>query len=175
MVVSMKKIVSCLILFSISTFAATSEENNAIKLVKKYSSTVACSINTQSYKAIKSTIDYEDYYVVYWEGDLGCSMGRGSINGQFTVVRNTRFGDQYVLPQVQQPEIDLVCVDSMIVNNEEVAIYGVSYGENDHQSAPNKKIQYNVKLEPYKDRFTLLEKVEEPNQSVSNKCTSRVR
>ncbi|HBK7246603.1 TPA: hypothetical protein LNF33_002883 [Vibrio cholerae] len=171
----MKKIlVSCLALISIGAVAST-EQRSAIELVKKYSSTVACLINKDSFQTVKTTLDYDDYYVVYWEGDLGCGGGSGTLNGQFTVVSKTRFGDLYVLPQVKQPETTLVCADKMESNGDQIKIYGIAYGPNDHQRSPNDKLQYSVKLEPYKDKFVILDKSSTPDTNVSNKCVQRVR
>jgi hypothetical protein len=79
----MKKILaSCLVLISLNAFSST-EESKAIKLVKKYSSTIACSVNDNSFKSVRITSDHDDYVIVYWEGDVGCGGGSGRARSHF--------------------------------------------------------------------------------------------
>jgi hypothetical protein len=172
----MKKVfATCLVLTSLNALSST-EESKAIDLVKKYSSTIACSINDTSYKAIGMNGTYGDEFsVVYWEGDVGCGGGNGSINGVLTVVGKGRWGDLFVLPKVDQPDTKLVCIDSMSIENDLLNINGISYGPDDHQRVPNHKLQYSLKLDVYKNKFEVVKKLDNPKIKISNECVSRVR
>ncbi|WP_435235852.1 hypothetical protein ACR30L_19265 [Psychromonas sp. PT13] len=169
-----KIITTCLMLTSLNALASTLE-SKSIKLVKKYSSTIACSINKDSYKAEGITDNYDEYVIVYWEGDIGCSGGNGSINGEFTVVSKTHWGDLMVLPKIQQPETKLVCVDTMVNKNELLNVNGIGYGPNDHQRTPNTRFQYTLKLDNLNNKFEVVKQVDNPNIKIDNECTSRVR
>jgi hypothetical protein len=171
----MKKILaSCLVLISLNAFSST-EESKAIKLVKKYSSTIACSVNDNSFKSVRITSDHDDYVIVYWEGDVGCGGGSGSMSGALTVVGKGQWGELFVLPKVEQPQIKLVCADSMNSQNELLNINGIAYGPNDHQRAPNHKLQYTLRLDAYKNKFEVINQIDNPKIEISNACVSRVR
>lgn len=82
----MKRMLSTLfILTSLNAFALT-EESKAVDLVKKYSSTIACSVNEDSFQSVRISSDYDEYSIVYWEGDVGCGGGSGTMSGVLTVV-----------------------------------------------------------------------------------------
>lgn len=171
----MKKIfASSLVLISLNAFSAT-EEAKAIKLVKKYSSTIACAVNDNSFKSAGITSSYNEYIVVYWEGDVGCGGGRGSMSGALTVVGKGRRGEMFVLPKIDQPKIKLVCADSINSKNEFLNINGIAYGPNDHQGYPNHKLQYTLTLDASKNKFEVVKQVVNPKVKISNECVSRVR
>ncbi|CAH1569177.1 hypothetical protein [Vibrio rotiferianus] len=154
----------------------------ASKLAKKFSSTVACNVNEDSFKAVKVVTKGEniednlgDKYIIYWEGDLGCSGGNGSVNPHFSIVEVSSFKRLVVVPDIKQPELDLVCVDKVKVQDELINILGVTYGESDHQHSPSEKIQYVLKFNDTKNSFEIMKKNVRPNIEISEECVQRVR
>ena len=78
-----------------ATFAA--DERAAANVVRKYSEAIACQIQEpqyqkNQYKAVKIVQgDKElgglgDLFVVYWEGDVGCMGGNGTVVDRKSVV-----------------------------------------------------------------------------------------
>ncbi|MGO2509961.1 MAG: hypothetical protein ACTH6Y_13310 [Vibrio hibernica] len=165
---------ACLVLTSLNAFASP-DKLKAINLVKKYSSTIACSIIDNSYKATEMNVDGDNYTIVYWEGDVACGGGRGSMTGVLTVVGKGQWGDLFVLPKIEQPDTKLVCIDTMNSENNLLNINGISYGPNDYQSSPNHKMQYSLKLDVYKNKFEVVNKLDNPKINISNKCVGNVR
>lgn len=91
----MKKLLAISALIGFSASASAFNEADAIKLVKAYSKTVACQLEETKYKAVRvsgdpATTDFGDQYVVYWDGDMGCMGGNGTIVPNFTVRRNPK-------------------------------------------------------------------------------------
>lgn len=171
----MKRIfATCLVLTSLNTFSAT-EESKAINLVKKYSSTIACSVNENSFQSVTISADYDEYTIVYWEGDVGCGGGNGTMSGALTVVGKGRWGELFVLPKVELPKVKLVCADSISSRDGLLDINGIAYGPDDHQRSPNHKLQYTLKLDIYKNKFEVVNQVDNPKVKISNECVGRVR
>lgn len=144
----MRIIIACLFaLFSFCLHAAN--EQDASKLVKKYSETVACQLNTSDlqenqYKAVMVKPGFEEnngmgrVFVVYWEGDFGCAGGNGTVVPNFTVVEHSGF--MSVAPVVKTdykfPDLDLVRITSISSKNGRLLIKGITYGPKDPQSSP---------------------------------------
>jgi len=171
----MKKILaSSLVLMSLNTYA-TSEEEKVINLVKKYSSTIACSVNDNSFQSVAIGSGYDKYDIVYWEGDIGCGGGRGTMSGTLTVVGTGRWGELFVLPKIDLPKVKLVCADTIKSHDGFLDINGIAYGPNDHQKVPNHKLQYTLKLDVSKNKFEVVKQVDNPKVKISNECVSRVR
>ncbi|ENM5748073.1 hypothetical protein V9R52_003966 [Vibrio mimicus] len=171
----MKKIlVSSLMLMSLNAYSA-SEDENPINLVKKYSSTIACSVNDNSFQSVEITSDYDEYTIVYWEGDIGCSGGSSTMSGALSVVGKGQWGEFFVLPKIDLPNIKLVCADSITSDNGFLNINGIAYGPDDHQRSPNHKLQYTLKLDVLKNKFDVVKQVDNPEIAISNECVSRVR
>ncbi len=149
---------------AVGAFAA--DERTASAVAKKYSEAVACQIvekefQRNQYKAVKVlAADKEmnglgDVFVVYWEGDFGCSGGNGTVRPNFTVVEQRGFSsvDPVVATDVAFPEIELVRVTSMTGKNGLLQISGVAFGPKDDQGIPTKKVNYTLKLDSEKGRF----------------------
>ena len=170
----MRPLLLCAALVTCSA-TASQDSAKAIELVKNYSSLVACSVNADSFKGVNFGSDFEKYYMVYWEGDYGCSGGRGSMGGVFTTVRVTRFGDMYIMPEVEQPNIKLVCADKLKTSGESVIVNGIQYSPTDHQSSPSQQVQYTLTLDAYAGKFSSIDKNESPSEQISTACVRRVR
>ncbi|AGH81276.1 hypothetical protein PCNPT3_06690 [Psychromonas sp. CNPT3] len=176
----MKKIMIGFLMLSAVNTVTAFDNRDAVNLVKKFSSTVACSINDDSYKVVKTRgekgIDEsDDQYVVYWEGDLECFGGRGTINPVFSVVLISGFNDPVVLTKIKQPRLPLVCIDYMEKEGELLNVYGIAYGSNDNQGNPNKKMKFSLNLDDMKGVFSVVSKSEDQKMNISNKCVGRVR
>ncbi len=165
---------TCLVLTSLNAFAVT-EESEVVNLVKKYSSTIACSVNENSFQSVTIGSDYDQYSIVYWEGDVGCGGGSGTMSGALTVVGKGRWGELFVLPKIELPKVKLVCADSISSRDGLLDINGIAYGPNDHQRSPKHKLQYTLKLDIYKNKFDVVKQVDNPKVKISNECVSRVR
>ncbi|OOE33497.1 hypothetical protein BZG05_10720 [Salinivibrio kushneri] len=170
----MRPLLLCAALVTCSA-TASQDTVKAIDLVKNYSSLVACSINGDSFKGVKFGSDFEKYYMVYWEGDYGCSGGSSSMGGIFTTVRVTRFGDMYIMPEVKQPNIKLVCADKLKTNGESVIVNGIQYSPTDHQRSPSQQVQYTLTLDPHAGKFSSIDENELPSEQISTACVRRVR
>jgi hypothetical protein len=140
--------------------AQAADERSAVAVVKKYSETVACQIvekefQRNQYKAVKVlAADKEmdglgDLFVVYWEGDFGCSGGNGTIRPNFTVVEQRGFAsaDPVVVTDEAFPQLELARLTSMSAKNGMLQISGVAYGPKDDQGVPNKKVNYALKYD----------------------------
>lgn len=141
-----------------STFGA--DERSVANVVKKYSEAIACQIQEvqyqkNQYKSVKVLQgDKElgglgDIYVVYWEGDVGCAGGNGTVTPNFTVVEQNGFSSvpPVVVTYYKFPELDLVRITGFTGKNEQLLISGVTYGPNDQQGYPAKKVSYTLKLD----------------------------
>lgn len=133
--------------------AAAFNEGDAAKMVKEYSKLVACQAEDSKYQAAKVVGSADasgmgDRFVVYWEGDVGCMGGRGTVSPQLTVVEIAAFDTPVVLPDYKMPELDLAWVTKFSAKNGKVFIQGVAYGPKDPQNAPSKKVKYPLKLGP---------------------------
>ncbi|HDZ9535817.1 TPA: hypothetical protein RUZ93_003464 [Vibrio cholerae] len=167
----MRPLLLCVTLLAGNAIAS----QESIDLVKKYSSLVACSVNSDSFKEVKLESDFEEYHIVYWEGDYGCSGGRGTMGSIFTTVRVDRFGGMYVIPEVEQPNIELVCADKIQAKGELLIVNGVEYSSTDHQSSPSQKVQYTLTVDAYAGKFSLIDKNESPSEEISTACVQGVR
>ena len=168
-----KVLVGLLVLMSLSAYATPKDK--AINLVKKYSSTIACSVNDNSFQSVTLGSGYNEHAIVYWEGDIGCGGGSGSMSGALTVVGKGRWGQLFVLPKIELPKIKLVCADSISSHDNLLVINGIMYGPNDHQRTPSHKVQYTLKLDVYKNKFEVVKQDDNPKVKISNECVSRVR
>jgi hypothetical protein len=147
-----------------STFAA--DERAAANVVKKYSEAIACQIQDvkyqrNQYKSVKVLQgDKElgglgDIYVVYWEGDVGCNAGNASVTPNFTVVEQNGFSSvsPVVVTDYKFPLLDMVLLTDFSVKNEKLLINGLTYGPNDQQHNPSKKVSYTLKLDQINRAF----------------------
>ena len=156
----MKKSIVLLSLAAITMSAYAADERDASRLVKKYSETVACQLEGISefqknqYKAVTVKPGFADLggmgavFVVYWEGDVGCQGGNGTIVPNFTVVEHSGFSSAapVVRTDYKFPELPLVRLTSISGKNEQLVIKGVTYGSNDRQHSPTKVVTYTLKL-----------------------------
>lgn len=148
---------------SLAFSAHSADERTAAAVVKKYSEAVACQIvekefQRNQYKAVKVVAgDKElgglgDVFVVYWEGDLGCAGGNGTVVPNFTVVEQRGFSsvDPVVVTDVSFPELDFVRLTGLSGKNGQLQISGVAYGPNDDQGSPTKKVNYTLRYDAEK-------------------------
>lgn len=154
----MRLITACLIsLFAVNTYAA--DERIASEIVKKYSETIACQLpdvgdQKNQYKAVQIDPGFADMeglgmkFVVYWEGDVGCSGGNGTVVPNFTVVEKSGFmsADPVVIPEYKFPVLSLVTLTKMSAKAGKLMIEGIAYGPNDHKVKPTKRVSYTLKL-----------------------------
>ena len=163
----MRKLIISASLSLIATSAMSADERTAANIVKKYSETVACQIQEvqyqkNQYKAVKIIQgDKElgglgDLFVVYWEGDVGCMGGNGTVVPNFTVVEQRGFSSvpPVVIPTYKFPDLELVQVTSISGKNGILQINGITYGEKDRQHEPTKKVSYSLKIDQEKEAFT---------------------
>lgn len=120
-------------------------------LVKRYAETVACSINPEAFKAVKvsgepNSSQMGDEYAVYWEGDMGCAGGRGSVGAQLTIVRKNGLEEPVVDPFKKASDLNLVCADQISVKDGVIILSGTTYGANDRQSQPKKPVEVSLKV-----------------------------
>jgi hypothetical protein len=143
----MSRYLSGIFLAAFSFSAHAFDKADAEKLVKTYSETIAC--DTSDYEAVKVE---ENKYVVLWNGDVGCSRGSGgaTIVPNFTVVASSGsiISDGFfVVPDYKMPDIDLVEVRKFYGKDGEIFIEGITYGKNDRQHSPSKKVSYALRLD----------------------------
>ncbi len=140
----------------ISMSALALDARQATQIVKKYSQLVACQVadtTTQKnqFKAVKLNGDGKEVgtsYVVFWEGDVGCMGGNGTVLPQFTVVEQRGFEstDPIVATDYVQPEFKgLVKLNTITVSGDTVKLTGVTYGPKDQQGFPKQPVSYTVK------------------------------
>ncbi len=110
-----------------------------------------------------------DEYVVYWEGDVGCAGGNGSVSGVLSVVRKNGFGQPLVEPYLKSPEIKMVCADKIAVSNGFVTLSGITYGDDDSQHSPSKPIEIVLKAE-YEQFKMVKKKYESQNKDFNEVC-----
>lgn len=173
----MFKYIALLPLFAAQNVFASGTQS-AISLVKQYSTTVACSINPASFKAVQTVgesgrEDVGDEYVVYWEGDIGCFGGNGSISGFLSVVRKNGFGQPLVEPYIKSPDIQMVCADKIAVKNGHITLSGITYDDDDSQNSPSKPIEVVFKTDD--DKIKVVKKNLRPKSKISAECVQNVR
>lgn len=140
------------------------DEEDAARLVQKYSETVACQIvspfgldNPLQYDAIqiKEGMDnpggFGAMYIVHWVGDYGCYGGSGTSGPQFTLVE--RSGGSSAPPVVkadyERPsELSIKEVTDLYPGEEEGTFHieGFQYGEGDAQASPTTPVHYLVRV-----------------------------
>ena len=156
----MKSLVIGLSLAALALSTLAANERTAANLVKKYSETIACQIQEiqyqkNQYKSVKVLQgDKElgglgELYVVYWEGDVGCAGGNGTVSPNFTVVEQNGFTSvpPVVVTDYKFPELDLVQITGFSSKNGQLLINGVTYGPNDQQGNPEKKVTITLQLD----------------------------
>jgi len=180
----MFKYIALLPLFAAQNVFASGTQS-AISLVKQYSTTVACSVNPASFKAVQTIgesgrEDVGDEYVVYWEGDLGCFGGNvsisgflSSISGFLSVVRKNGFGQPLVEPYIKSPDIQMVCADKIAVKNGLITLSGITYDDDDSQHSPSKPIEVTFKTDD--DKIKVVKKNLRPKAKISAECVQNVR
>ena len=174
----MNKIVAGISLALTCNYCLAFDNNDAINLVKKFSNTIACAVNDESFKSVKAngengTTEYDDTYIVYWEGDFGCSGGNGAVSPTFSLVKLANFNKPVVIPAVQQPNLDMVCVDTMTKYKDSIKISGITYSDSDSQHSPNQPVQYLLSVNDGK--FEVMQKNANPSETIKNECVARVR
>lgn len=144
----------------IALTANAADERDASRIVKKYSETVACQLDgvgdfqKSQYKAIRIRSGEADLdglgalFVVYWEGDVGCWGGAGTLAKNFTVVEHSGFASAapIVKTDYKFPELDLATLTSISGKNGLLVVKGMAYGSNDQQHSPTKSVAYTLKL-----------------------------
>jgi len=165
----MKSFVIGLSLAAVAASTFASDERSAAKVVKKYSEAVACEITDiqdqrNQYKAVKvfqgdpEMNGLGNVFVVFWQGDVGCAGGNGTIIPTFTVVEHTGHmsADPVVITDFKFPEMEMVYLTNFSGKNGQIQISGVSYGPKDQQHSPTKKVSYTLKLDLPNRAFVLL-------------------
>lgn len=159
----MKKLLLGVVVSVAALNANAFDERDASRLVRNYSEIVACQLDDAAeyqksqYKAIKlKDGDPEMYglgelYVVFWEGDVGCSGGNGTITPNFTIVEHSGFGsaNPVVVDSYKFPDLDLAKLTGISGENGLLKIQGLAYGGSDMQHNPSKKVSYTLKLYDY--------------------------
>lgn len=159
----MQKLILCMTLLAVSLGAQAADERTASAIVKKYSETVACQITEladqkNQYKAVKidpGMADMDGFgakFVVFWQGDMGCSGGNGTAVPQFTVVEQSGFMSvpPTVMPDYKFPLLEIVHLTNMsVTKNGLLLLTGVTYGPKDQQHIPTKVVKYSLKLVGY--------------------------
>jgi len=156
-----------LVAIAASTFAST--ERDATNVVKKYSESVACQIvepqyQKLQYKAVrvfqgdKDLGGLDDIFVVFWDGDTGCSGGNGSVISNFTIVEQRGFmsTSPVVVSDFKFPPLELARVTGFTGKNGQIQISGLSYGPQDDQGVPTTKVNYILKLDQPNRAFVLV-------------------
>lgn len=148
----MKKLLVALGLGLLMPPAQAMDERTAVRVARLYSEAVACQLEAAHYQAAEvtagdATLDgLGAIHVVYWQGDLGCAGGSGTVLPNFTVVehRGLRSTSPIVVTDYPFPELDLRYVDRISSSNGELHITGVRYGPDDAHNAPTEKVSYRV-------------------------------
>ena len=144
-----------------NVYAAGKQDASAV--VKQYSETVACQLagiseyQKNQYKAVEiqpgmsHTDSFGAIWVVFWEGDLGCNGGNGTIIPNFTVVEHSGFGsaDPVVKTEYKFPKMSMARLTSFSEDNGKIHIKGVTYGPDDRQHSPSKVVSYTLQLDGY--------------------------
>ncbi len=162
----MKNYVIGVVLTACAVASYSADERTAAAVAKKYSEAIACQLvekefQRNQYKAVKVVAGDKDLgglgdlYVVYWEGDSGCSGGNGTVQPNFTVLEQRGFSsvDPVVVTDYQFPELELVRLTSLTGKNGQLQISGVMYGPTDNQGVPTKKVSYTLRFDPEKSAF----------------------
>jgi hypothetical protein len=147
----MKRTLAALALTVFAGHAFAFVEKDAAKLVQTYSKSVACQIEG-NFKPVKVSgasgpAEQGDRYVVYWDGDIGCLGGNGTVTPNFSVVEMGAFGTPVVLPNFKIPEIFLSRATKFSGKDGKIYIQGVTYGPNDQQGNPTKRVSFTLKVE----------------------------
>ncbi|MET3515624.1 hypothetical protein ABIC63_003408 [Pseudacidovorax sp. 1753] len=129
------------------------------RIAKRFSETVACQLEDvagqkDQYKAVKVKPGLSpgdnlgEIYVVYWQGDFGCSGGNGTITPNFTVIEQAGFSSTAPTVQLDYkfPQFDVAVVTGISGGNGQLVIKGLAYGPNDRQHVPSKPVSYTLKL-----------------------------
>lgn len=148
----------CLAATAVNTYAY--DEHDATALVKKYSETIACQIDEISeyqenqYKAVMINPGQPDLgglgaqFVVYWEGDIGCKGGNGTITPNFTLVEHSGFASAAPVVRTDYlfPKIELVQITNFSGGNGKIFIKGLARGPEDSHNFPTKVVSYSLSL-----------------------------
>lgn len=162
----MKKFIVGAALLSTSIYAYSFDEMSASKLARNYSELVACQITEAEYQKnqyksiqIKEGMDKPDgygaMYIVYWEGDVGCQGGAGTIYPNFTIIERSGFSSaDPVVVNRDFPEIDLLHATEISGKIGEIRIKGLTNTGTDlPPQNPTKEVSYTITFED--DQFHL--------------------
>lgn len=159
----MKRLLLTCLVSSLSLNSFAADESVASDIVKQYSQTIACQLvdnedyQKNQYKAVRIRSGFEEtggmgeIFVVYWEGDVGCSGGNGTVSANFTVVEQSGFSSvpPVVKTDYKFPQMELVRLTEMTGGDDRLLIKGVAYGPEDRQHRPSKEVTYVLELEGY--------------------------
>lgn len=157
---SLKKIFLLPVLLTLASSGFAADERTASAVAKKYSQAIACQISDSTvqknqYKAVKIDAGMSDLdglgakFVVFWEGDVGCSGGNATVVPNFTVVEQSGFSSvpPVVIPDYKFPDMDIAQLTNMVANKDGILIIsGLAYGPRDQQHTPTKAVRYALKL-----------------------------
>jgi hypothetical protein len=152
---------------AVTSISATAADNRAAAaVVKKYSEAIACQVvdvreDKNQYKTIELIAGEKDLggmgsvHVVYWLGDVGCSGGNGTIVPNFTIVEHNGSGSAtpVVVTDYKFPQLELVQLTSLSSKGGALIIQGLTYGPNDQQNSPQKRVSYTLKIDQEKRTF----------------------
>lgn len=151
----MRKLFAALAISLVAQQAYALDERTAIRIVRNYSETIACQLEEVTYKAFEIQSGDPDsnslgsIYLVHWQGDIGCAGGNGTVTNNFSVVEHRGFisADPIVVTDYKFPEIPLVSVTDISVEDGVIRIDGFRYGPNDGQNRPSKRAVYHVSFD----------------------------
>jgi hypothetical protein len=162
----MNRIVLAVAISTACASAFASDERAATATVKKYSEAIACNIPEardvkNQYKTVtlvpgdKELGGLGAIYVVHWIGDVGCAGGNATVFSNFSVAEQRGFASipPVVVPEYKFPDLDLVQLTGLSAKDGLLLIQGLSYGPNDQQHRPQKKVSYTLKLDVEKGMF----------------------
>lgn len=124
------------------------QENNAIKVARKYSEAVSCQIEHPA-SVVKLRANDERgvgaLYLAYWVGDRGCFGGKGSVFANYALVVQSGYLD--VGPVIvgsdgahyRIPEMSLNKITSVTVTDGYLYVSGIGYGDKDEAGWPATK------------------------------------
>jgi hypothetical protein len=94
---------------------------------------------------------------VYWEGDVGCAGGNGTVVPNFTVVEQNGYShvSPVVVTDFKFPELELTLLTGLSIQRGKLLIEGIAYTPNDQQGLPTKKVSYAFEIDQLNRAFIL--------------------
>lgn len=130
-----------------------------IKVATQYASSIACSVSDITASDIAALIPYTAFenrydarYAVFWQGDIGCSGGSGTVSNNISVI-TVGTNDTYLVSSSESsPSIEfsppVATITKFLGNTKDTLVFsGLTHGAEDARCCPSVPMKFSMKTD----------------------------